>query len=261
MPLLRKVCFIRALLLLTVFEQVSGFLDVSLVAEPSPVRLLSTARLVCTFHGHDDLKLQYIAWTKIDFDGQRTFVYEHTSHCVSGPIQKSYNDLQNRSVLHVVEPLDASGYMPGPSAEHQPSDWRERDVLRRVSLEIHKNGKNGAFIHSTGAESLHGLTEPRVGEGTATLFINDVWFLDEAKYECLVKVQGEPAVSDVTSLYIVGKSYISFLPLGLAFTQWCSLLGSSGNIDDCHSSEIFQSFLMFQQSPQARWAPTMSMTT
>ncbi|ELT95632.1 hypothetical protein CAPTEDRAFT_213333 [Capitella teleta] len=177
---------------------------VDLIVEPSPVRLLSTARLRCSFAGAEDLKLQYIAWYKIDFDGKRTFVYDYSFVCPNGianHTSQSYNDLKDRSLLFVTEPLSSSGVgKSSPEFQDHQSDWRERDVLRRASLEMLKKG---AFVHSTGAESVSSPKQPVAGGGTAILLINDVWFLDEAKYECIIKPIGQPAQNDIAHLFIV----------------------------------------------------------
>jgi hypothetical protein len=167
---------------------------------------LSTARLRCTFTGDVDLQLQYIAWYKIDFDGQRTFVYDYTAFCSNGVANhtsQSFNDLKDRSILFVTEPLSASllGKSDASFSTHQ-SDWRERDVLRKASLEMLKDS---AYVHSTGIESLAAPTDSKPGQGTAFLLINDVWFLDEGKYECIVKAVNQPAQSSIAHLYIVGE--------------------------------------------------------
>ncbi len=177
-------------------------------------RLTSSATVVCDFRG-DNVNLEYIAWTKITGSGERQFVFSYNP-CTDE--NASFGDLYGRATTDVIEPIGSNGFAPDVpdlddvadpksiargvesendvgTKEEEEQEEEEEDAFMATSLKE----KSSVRYHSVAGRTV------KVGGGRAALLITSVKLSDEAQYECLVKANGGPALSDVTQLSVFGR--------------------------------------------------------
>lgn len=187
-----------------------------------PIRIDTNARVTCFFSGQN-LQIQYIIWTKHYIGGGKVFVYGYDS-CLNE--NSGYNDLAARSILDVVNPKDPetpkSPNQADPNSDERLSNSTVPYAAGGILSQENQNGGSSVYQN-----------------GSATLTIFGTALGDEARYECLVKVVGYPALSSEQLLTVVGEFHFTCkILLKSHFPSWCDMPTFAVHYTSNHTKDL-----------------------